>query len=80
VIEEMELDKTTRRLIEAKMDARILRLCVTCGTVWPQSWALATHKFDGHLLVVEQVGSLENDTKGTLSNLLADPVVDADDV
>jgi hypothetical protein len=42
--------------------------------------ALARLKLDGNRLAVEQVGSLENDTKGTLSDLLADPVVDADDV
>lgn len=42
--------------------------------------ALATYEFDGHLLVVQQIGSLKDDSKGTLSNFLADPVVDADDV
>ena len=36
-----------------------------------------THEFDGHLLVVQKVGALEDDTKGTLSNFLAHTVVDA---
>lgn len=57
---------------------------VTCLCVWTllyaDTQALATHKFDGHLLVVQQIGSLKDDSKGTLSNFLADPVVDADDV
>lgn len=42
--------------------------------------ALSRFEFDGHLLIVQQIGTLENNTKGTLSDLLADPVVDADDV
>ena len=40
----------------------------------------ATYKFDGHLLVVQQISPLENNAKGTLSDFLSDPVVDADDV
>jgi hypothetical protein len=39
-----------------------------------------TYEFDGDLLVVQEVGALENDTERTLSNLLPDPVMDADDV
>lgn len=35
-----------------------------------------THEFDGHLLVIKKVGTLENDTKGTLSDLLSNAVVD----
>lgn len=66
--------------MEAKRNARLVRVCVTCGVAWSQPWAVATHKFDGHLLVVEQIGSLKDDSKGTLSDFLADPVVDADDV
>lgn len=48
----------------------------------PKLWCitLPRFKFDGHLLVVQQIGSLKDDSKGTLSNFLADPVVDADDV
>lgn len=42
--------------------------------------ASATYEFDGDLLIVQQVGALENDTKGTLSDLLADAVVYADNV
>lgn len=44
------------------------------------SYREATYEFDGDLLVVQQVGSLEDDTKGTLANLLPHPVMDADDV
>lgn len=40
----------------------------------------ATHKFDGHLLIVEQIGTLKDDTKGALPDFLSDSVVDADDV
>lgn len=40
----------------------------------------ATHKLDGDLLVVQQVGALEDDTEGALADLLPDPVVDAHDV
>lgn len=35
-----------------------------------------THEFDSHLLVVQEVGALENDTKRTLTDLLAHTVVD----
>ena len=40
----------------------------------------STYKFDGHLLVVEQIGAFENDTKGALADLLAYSVVDTDDI
>lgn len=36
----------------------------------------STHKFDGHLLVVQEVGALKNDTKRTLADLLTHTVVD----
>lgn len=39
-----------------------------------------TYEFDGDLLVVQQIGSLEDDTKGTLANLLPHPVMDANDI
>ena len=39
-----------------------------------------TNKFNGNLLVIQQVGPLENDTKGTLSNLFAHSVVNTDHV
>jgi len=34
------------------------------------------YKFYGNLLVVEEVGTLENDTKGAFANLLSNAVVD----
>lgn len=40
----------------------------------------STYKLDGNLLVVQQVGALENDTERALANLLADAVVHADDI
>ena len=40
----------------------------------------ATYKLDSHLLVVEQVGALENDTERALTDLLAYSVVDTDDI
>lgn len=43
-------------------------------------WCGVTYEFDGDLLVVQQIGALEDDTKGTLANLLPHPVMDADDV
>lgn len=47
-----------------------------------QLWcvALAWLELDGDLLLVEQVGAFEDDAKGALADLLADAVVDADDV
>lgn len=39
-----------------------------------------THKLNGNLGVIQQIGALENDTKRALSNLLADAIVDADDI
>ncbi len=39
-----------------------------------------TDEFDGDLLVVEQVGAFKDDTERALTNLLAHPVVDTDDV
>ena len=45
-----------------------------------RSIALARLELDGYLLLVEQVGALEDDAKGALANLLADAVVNADDV
>ena len=39
-----------------------------------------TYEFDGHLLVVQQVCSLEKNPKGTLSNLLAYSIMDTDDI
>lgn len=42
--------------------------------------AMATHKLDGDLLIVQQVGALEDDTKRTLANLLPNPVVHTDNV
>ncbi len=40
----------------------------------------STYKFDGYLLVVEQIRAFENDTEGTLAYLLAHPVVNTHDV
>lgn len=45
-----------------------------------RSVALARLEFDGDLLLVEQVGALEDDAEAALANLLADAVVHADDV
>lgn len=58
---------------------RVTCLCMRT-LLYADTQTLATHKFDGHLLVVQQIGSFKDDSKGTLSNFLADPVVDADDV
>lgn len=35
-----------------------------------------TYEFDGHLLVVQKVGALEDDTERTFTDLLADTIVD----
>ena len=37
----------------------------------------STYEFDGDLLVVQEVGALENDTKRTFTNFLAHAVVNA---
>lgn len=42
--------------------------------------ALSRLEFDGDLLVVEQIGALEDDTERALSYLLADAVVHANHV
>jgi hypothetical protein len=39
-----------------------------------------TYKFDGNLLVVQKIGSFENDAERALSNLLSNAVVDADHI
>ena len=41
---------------------------------------MPTYKLDGDLLVVQQVGALEQHTKRALANLLADAIVHAHDV
>lgn len=38
------------------------------------------YKLDCHLLVVEQVGTLKDDTKGALADLLADAIMNANDI
>jgi hypothetical protein len=40
----------------------------------------ATYEFDGDLLVVQEICAFENDTEGSLSNFLPNPVMNADDV
>jgi hypothetical protein len=39
-----------------------------------------THEFDGDLLIVQQIGPLENNAKRTLSNFLSYSIVYADDI
>jgi len=39
-----------------------------------------TYEFDGDLLVVQQICSLEKNAKGTLSYFLADPIMDTNDI
>ena len=45
-----------------------------------RSVALARLELDGDLLLVEQVGALEDDAEAAFSNFFADAVVDAHDV
>ena len=47
-----------------------------------QLWsvALAWLELDGNLLLIEQIGALKDDAERALADLLADAVVDADDV
>lgn len=40
-------------------------------------WA---YEFDGDLLIVEQIGTLEDDTKGPLPDLLADAIMNANNI
>lgn len=42
--------------------------------------AWLAYEFDGHLLVVQQIGAFEDDTKRTLSDLLANTIVDANHI
>ena len=39
-----------------------------------------TYKLDGHLLVVEKIGTLKDDTEGAFANLFSHSVVHAHDV
>jgi hypothetical protein len=45
-----------------------------------EDWKVWTNKFNGNLLVVEKVGALEDDAKGAFTNLLANTIVDANDI
>lgn len=45
-----------------------------------RSVALAWLKLDGNLLLVEQIGALEDDAEAAFANLLADAIVHAYDV
>ena len=45
-----------------------------------RSLTLMWLEFNSNLLLVEQVGALEDYAKGALTNLLSDAVADADDV
>ena len=38
------------------------------------------YEFDSNLLVVQQVDALENNTKGSFADLLANPVMNTNDV
>lgn len=55
-----------------------------CANVWcntpQQGKASSTHKFDGNLLIVQQIGTLEDDTEGTLSYLLAYSIMNTNNV
>jgi hypothetical protein len=55
---------------------------LVCAVLVPQLGRIALPglELDGDLLLVQQVGALEDDTEGALANLLPDAVVDADDV
>lgn len=48
-------------------------------TVECQNWEVAD-KFNGDLLIIQQIGAFKYDAKGSLSDLLADAIVNADDV
>ena len=39
-----------------------------------------TYKFDGDLLIVQQIRTFENNAKRTLSNFFPDPIVDTDNI
>lgn len=39
-----------------------------------------TYKFDSHLLVVQEICALEDDTEGALADFLSYPIVDTHDV
>lgn len=43
----------------------------------PKRMMITPYEFNGDVLVVEQIGTLENNTKGALADLLAHTVVDA---
>jgi len=41
---------------------------------------MGTDKFNGHLLIVQKIGSLKNHTERTFSNLLSDTVMNTHDI
>lgn len=50
-------------------------------SVMPQlELSTGSYKFDGDLLIVEQVGALEYYTKGPLADLLANSIVYSNDI
>lgn len=49
---------------------------MTGGGAKHKSRGKTTYKFDGNLLVVQQVGAFKDDTERTFTNLFANPVVD----
>jgi hypothetical protein len=66
------MGKGTEELTAAHEDLVRAVLVAQLGSV-----ALARLELDGDLLLVEQIGALEDHAKATLANLLPDAVVDA---
>ena len=55
---------------------------LVCAVLIPQlrSIAFARFKFDSDLAIVQEIGALEYDTKGTFSDLLSDTIMDSDNI
>lgn len=39
-----------------------------------------THKFDGHLLIIEQIGTLKDNTERSFTNFFPNAIVDTDHI
>jgi len=56
------------------------KLLLLCRVHREAEVGIITYEFDGNLLVVQQVCALEYHPKGSLSNLLSDPIMHTDDI
>jgi hypothetical protein len=81
-VDDQDIVKTFLAEVIDIRDSRAANENFICPVFVSQLWSitLSRFKFNGNLLVIQQVGPLKNDTKGTLSNLFAHSIVNTDHV